>query len=244
MIEAGADEIPEDEILEAFELAHAEIVKICEAQEELREPGRQAEVPRPRAHGRARVAARRPHPRAHPSRGPARGRRDRRGADSTSSLPSSTWTRRRRTSSARSRSALAGRDPREGSARGRRAARPRAVRERPRALTEAEQDSKELKSAKRQLLFDRIVESVELPFPVGPATVDGDGPVVKDSLTKQFVKKAAEAIYKQLVRQKIAVDKRRPDGRGAEDVRDVDCEVGVAPRTHGSASSRAARRRS
>ena len=36
MIEAGADEIPEEEILEAFELAHAEIVKICDAQEELR----------------------------------------------------------------------------------------------------------------------------------------------------------------------------------------------------------------
>ena len=104
-----------------------------------------------------------------------------------------------------------------------------------RALTEAEQDSKELKSAKRQLLFDRIIETVELPFPVGPATVDGEGPVVKDSLTKQFVKKAAESIYKKLVRQKIAVDKRRPDGRGAEDVREVTCEVGVAPRTHGSA---------
>ncbi len=104
-----------------------------------------------------------------------------------------------------------------------------------RALTEAEQDSKELKSAKRQLLFDRILETVELPFPVGPATVEGEGPVVKDSLTKQFVKKAAESIYKQLVRQKIAVDKRRPDGRAAEDVREVSCEVGVAPRTHGSA---------
>ncbi len=103
-----------------------------------------------------------------------------------------------------------------------------------RALTEAEQDSKELKSAKRQLLFDRIIDSVELPFPVGPATVDGEGPVVKDSLTKQFVKKAAESVYKQLVREKIAVDKRRPDGRGAEDVREVTCEVGVAPRTHGS----------
>src|SRR5213083_931350 len=37
MIEAGCDEIPEDDMLEAFELAHAEIVKICEAQEELRE---------------------------------------------------------------------------------------------------------------------------------------------------------------------------------------------------------------
>src|SRR5207302_6245289 len=36
MIEAGAEEIPEDEILEAFELAHREIVKICDAQEDLR----------------------------------------------------------------------------------------------------------------------------------------------------------------------------------------------------------------
>ena len=43
-----------------------------------------------------------------------------------------------------------------------------------RALTDAEQDSKELKSAKRHLLFDRIIETVELPFPVGPATVDGE----------------------------------------------------------------------
>ena len=105
-----------------------------------------------------------------------------------------------------------------------------------RALTEAEQDSKELKSAKRQLLFDRIIETVELPFPVGPATRRGRGPPVKDSLTRQFVKRAAEAIYKDLVRKKIAVDKRRPDGRehARRSARST-CEVGVAPRTHGSA---------
>jgi polyribonucleotide nucleotidyltransferase len=36
------------------------------------------------------------------------------------------------------------------------------------------------------------------------------------------------------VRRKIAVEKRRPDGRDAEEVRQVDCEVGVSPRTHGS----------
>jgi polyribonucleotide nucleotidyltransferase len=104
-----------------------------------------------------------------------------------------------------------------------------------RALTEAEQDSKQLKSAKRHLLFDRIIEELQLPFPVGPATVEGEAPTVKDGLTKQFVKKAAESIYKQLVREKIAVDKRRPDGRGTEEIRPIDCEVGVSPRTHGSA---------
>src|SRR5581483_4382097 len=64
-----------------------------------------------------------------------------------------------------------------------------------RALTDAEQDSKQLKSAKRHLLFERIVETVELPFPVGPATLDPQTgePVatVKDSTTKSYVKKAS-----------------------------------------------------
>src|SRR5213596_2120862 len=36
MVEAGADEVPEETILEAFELAHGEITKICDAQEDLR----------------------------------------------------------------------------------------------------------------------------------------------------------------------------------------------------------------
>src|ERR671919_675815 len=104
-----------------------------------------------------------------------------------------------------------------------------------RALTDAEQDSKQLKSAKRQLLFDRIVETVELPFPVGPATTEGEAPAVKDGLTRQYLKKAAEAIYKELIRRKIAVEKRRPDGRATDEIRDITCEVGVAARTHGSA---------
>jgi polyribonucleotide nucleotidyltransferase len=103
-----------------------------------------------------------------------------------------------------------------------------------RMLTDAEQDSKELKSAKRQLLFDRIIETVQLPFPVGPAVGDGEAATVKDSMTKNYVKKAAEAIYKELVRRKIAVEKHRPDGRSPEEIRPIACEVGVAPRVHGS----------
>jgi len=103
------------------------------------------------------------------------------------------------------------------------------------ALTDAEQDPKELKSAKRQLLFSRIEEQVQLPFPVAQASGDGDEPAAKDSITRQYIKKAAEAIYKELVRRKIAVEKRRPDGRGSEDIREITCEVGVAPRPHGSA---------
>ena len=95
------------------------------------------------------------------------------------------------------------------------------------ALTEAEQDSKELKSAKRSLLYDRVVETVELPFPAGE---DGE----KDSLTKSYVKKACDSIYKSLVRQKIAVEKRRPDGRSETEIRPIEVEVSVMPRTHGS----------
>src|SRR5918912_1735573 len=37
MVEAGANQVPEDKLLEALEIAHAEIVKLCEAQEQLRE---------------------------------------------------------------------------------------------------------------------------------------------------------------------------------------------------------------
>ena len=235
MIEAGADEIPEDEILEAFELAHAEIVKICEAQEDLRrqagkpkylDPDLTAELESQHA-GRIR------------ERIEAEGLREA-GAVVEElvselapelSMESSEEDILRQIQVRSSLDVILETTRLEVVE--------RYVREQfeddLRALTEAEQDSKELKSAKRQLLFDRIIETVELPFPVGPATVEGEGPVVKDSLTKQFVKKAAEAVYKQLVREKIAVDKRRPDGRGAEDVREVTCGVGVAPRTHGSA---------
>src|SRR4029079_8672255 len=36
MVEAGANEVPEDKLLEALEVAHREIVKLCDAQIELR----------------------------------------------------------------------------------------------------------------------------------------------------------------------------------------------------------------
>src|SRR5438067_193652 len=60
-----------------------------------------------------------------------------------------------------------------------------------RALTEAEQDSKELKSAKRNLLYDRIVEEVRLPFPVGQTMTlpDGTEQAVKDTMTRQYVRR-------------------------------------------------------
>jgi polyribonucleotide nucleotidyltransferase len=235
MVEAGADEIPEERLLEALERAHAEIVRICEAQEQLRDQvgkpkwldaGLTEEL-QERFGGRVR------------ERIMADGLREAAVAveevlaDECPPL-AMTSTEEDIVKQVQYKMSLEMILDRE-----RMAAVERPVRQQfedaLRELTDAEQDSKELRSAKRQLLFDRIIETVELPFPVGPATVDGDAPLVKDGLTRQYVKRAAEAVYKELVRRKIAVEKVRPDGRSEEEIRSIWCEVGVAPRPHGSA---------
>jgi polyribonucleotide nucleotidyltransferase len=46
---------------------------------------------------------------------------------------------------------------------------------------------------------------------------------------------AFDKLEKAIIRQRIAVQKKRPDGRGADEIRPIEIEVGVAPRTHGSA---------
>ncbi len=48
------------------------------------------------------------------------------------------------------------------------------------------------------------------------------------------ISRAFDAVEKELIRRRIAVDKVRPDGRGATHIRDISAEVGVSPRTHGS----------
>jgi polyribonucleotide nucleotidyltransferase len=48
------------------------------------------------------------------------------------------------------------------------------------------------------------------------------------------VSAAASALEKNITRQMIAVDKKRPDGRAADEIRPIECEVGIIPRTHGS----------
>ncbi|HUQ23408.1 MAG TPA: polyribonucleotide nucleotidyltransferase [Gaiellaceae bacterium] len=235
MVEAGADEVPEDVLLEALDIAHQEIRKLCEAQEDLR-----------RQVGKAKWLDQELTAELEESQGhaiwesiQAKGLREGAGIgeeleDQLAPELSMDSTEEDMTRRMQVRSSLAAvlEKQRLASVEG-------PVREQfgedLRALTDAEQDSKELKSAKRHLLFDRIVESVQLPFPVGPATADGEASVVKDSITKSYVKKAAEAVYKDLVRKKIAVDKRRPDGRATDEIRAIENEVTVSPRAHGSA---------
>src|SRR6185312_10648765 len=200
MVEAGADEIPEDVLLEALETAHAEIERLCEAQLDL---ARQAGKPKwldtsltdelKASHGdRVRDRIR------------AEGLREASAATEeifAELCPEITMasTEENITRQVQVRQSLntvldsLRLEAVEG-----------PVREQfeadLRALTDAEQDSKELKSAKRSLLFERIIEGVELPFPVGAPTAEGET-AVKDTLTKQLVKRAAEAIYKDLVRK-------------------------------------------
>ncbi len=234
MVEAGADQVPEETILEAFELAHGEIRRICEALEDLQE-----QVGKPKwvdtdltveleaEHGEAVRRAIAEH-----------GLREASvvvdeliaAASPEISMASTEDDMTRRAQVRASFSAILEKT--------RLAAVEGPVREQfladLRELTDAEQDSKELRSAKRDLLYDRILEDLALPFPVGQPPAEGE-PAVKDSITKQFVKRASEAVYKDLVRKKIAVEKRRPDGRSEEEIRHVECDVTISPRTHGSA---------
>jgi polyribonucleotide nucleotidyltransferase len=46
---------------------------------------------------------------------------------------------------------------------------------------------------------------------------------------------AFDKLEKAIIRERIAVDKKRPDGRSENEIRDITIEVGVTPRTHGSA---------
>jgi len=233
MVECGANEVPEGRLLEAFELAHSEIRKLCEAQEDLaRQAGKPkwldlelvAEIERDHGHSVW-------------ERIQQVGLKEAGGIveeilDQLCPALSMDSTDEDITKQLQVRAALQTLLEKQ-----RTVAVEGQVREQfeseLRALTDAEQDSKQLKSAKRHLLFEHVAETVELSFPVGQTVEIGIAPV-KDSTTKSYVKKACEAIYKDLVRKKIAVEKRRPDGRGTEEIRPIEVEVGVNPRSHGS----------
>src|ERR687888_2694186 len=170
MVEAGADQVPEDKLLEALDLAHEEIKKICEVQLDLqRQAGKDKWLD-----NSITEEIEREHGPAIRERIQAEGLRAADGVveqllpvlsmDSTEEDVLRTTQRKMSLATVLERirleSVLApAREQFESELR---------------ALTDAEQDSKELKSAKRQLLFDRIVEDVQLPFPVGAPTIDGE----------------------------------------------------------------------
>jgi polyribonucleotide nucleotidyltransferase len=75
------------------------------------------------------------------------------------------------------------------------------------------------------LAGDRCIEELASGFGAEP----GD---------EEFVKAVRECVWKaekDFVRRKLVRDRERFDGRKQDEIRSIDCEVGVLPRTHGSA---------
>ena len=92
----------------------------------------------------------------------------------------------------------------------------------------------EATSIEAKLERQAAVEEVEVlvfaefaPEPEGGDEVD---PAVKAEVQRAFDK-----LEKEVIRERIAVRKKRPDGRAADEIRPIECEVDLAPRAHGSA---------
>jgi polyribonucleotide nucleotidyltransferase len=76
----------------------------------------------------------------------------------------------------------------------------------------------------RRKKIEEIAESVRNAFP-------DEERIEKGAL----IGEAFKSLEKKIVRGKILREKKRIDGRGLSDIRQISCEVGVLPRTHGSA---------
>jgi polyribonucleotide nucleotidyltransferase len=158
MVEAGANEIPEAEILDALDIAHEAIKRICQAQRELAEKAgkEKIEVEIPQVDPELYEQVKRSH-----------------GA----------------------------------------------------ALEQATQVEDKLA---RQDATRAVEEQVLADYAGEP---DSEGYAERRGQAQM----AFDKLEKTLIRERIAVHKKRPDGRGAEEIRPLSIEVGVAPRTHGSA---------
>jgi polyribonucleotide nucleotidyltransferase len=160
MVEAGANEITEAEILDALDIAHAEIKRLCEAQHELRRKA---------------------------------------GKDKIEMTPPQV-----------DESILSEIRSRFGD-----------------ALDAATQVVDKLE---RQDATKKVEEEV-LGALGGGADLDEDGQRAR----QVEVQRAFDKLEKDIIRRRVAVDKKRPDGRAAEEIREIWIEVPAAPRLHGSA---------
>jgi polyribonucleotide nucleotidyltransferase len=158
MVEAGANEIPEAEILDALDIAHGEIRKLCQIQRELAEKAGkeklQVEVPQ-----------------VHP--------------DLYEQIKASHGA----------------------------------------ALDTATQVEDKLQ---RQDACKAVEEQVIEHYAGDPEAATY--PEYRDNAQRAFDK-----LEKTLIRERIAVQKKRPDGRTSDEIRPISIEVGVSPRAHGSA---------
>ncbi len=157
MVEAGANEIPEAEMLDALDIAHSEIRKLCALQHELREKA-----------GKPKVEITPPQV----DEGLLQAIRDSHGA----------------------------------------------------ALDQATQI--EGKLARQDAIKE--VEEQALTSHSGDPQWEGYAE------QRARVQLAFDRLEKTTIRQRIAVEKKRPDGRAQTEIRPIDVEIDVAPRAHGS----------
>jgi polyribonucleotide nucleotidyltransferase len=158
MVECGANGVSEAEVLDALDIAHEEIKRVCGALEELR--GRA---------GREKIAVEEP------------------------VVPEELVDRIRASHGA--------------------------------ALDEATQIPEKLA---RQEAARRI--EAEVLDAYGPSEDTDDAAERRAQVSRAFDK-----LEKEIIRRRIAIDKKRPDGRAVDEIRPIECEVDVAPRVHGSA---------
>jgi polyribonucleotide nucleotidyltransferase len=159
MVEAGANEVPEAEILDALDIAHTEIKKLCRAQRELAEKA-----------GKEKLVIEPPQ------------------------VDEELLERIRASHGAQ--------------------------------LDEATQIADKLE---RQEATKAVQEAVLQEYAGDPETTENYLEL------RQKVQLAFDRLEKTIIRQRIAVDKKRPDGRSANEIRPITIEVGPLPRTHGSA---------
>jgi polyribonucleotide nucleotidyltransferase len=81
----------------------------------------------------------------------------------------------------------------------------------------------------RQEAIDAV--GAEAVAVLAPPTGDEDADVIRAA----EVTAAFASLEKEIIRRRIAVDKKRPDGRATDEIRPIESEVDVAPRVHGSA---------
>ncbi|TMK99801.1 MAG: polyribonucleotide nucleotidyltransferase [Actinobacteria bacterium] len=165
MVEAGANEIPEAEILDALDIAHAEIKKLCALQREL------AQMVGKEKKEFASIA-----------------------------IDQSLLEQIRSSHGA--------------------------------ALDEATQvEDKLARQEATKAVETAVLEQYASPAPEGAS---------EEQLQSAREARAAAllafaSLEKSIIRERIAVAKKRPDGRAEGEIRDITIEVGVTPRTHGSA---------
>ncbi len=158
MVEAGANEIPEAEILDALDIAHGEIKKLCALQRELAERA-----------GKEKTVVEIPEV----------------SADLYEQIKASHGA----------------------------------------ALDAATQVEEKLE---RQDACKAVEEQVLTQY-------SGDPEADTYAEYRANAQRAFDKLEKTLIRERIAVQKKRPDGRTSNEIRPISIEVGVSPRAHGSA---------